>query len=65
MRDNFGQVGQTLTNCRNMVSAAYKPGEKKELLEPNTGGEAEELIKHLLVDKGADTRRWPRTLKCW
>jgi hypothetical protein len=50
--DNYGQVGQTLTNCTNMIQQ-QAPGEKKTALEA-LEKEAKALIAKLPDDKKED-----------
>ena len=49
MRDNYGQAGQTLTNCTNMIQQKA-PTDRKELLEA-VEREVQQLIKGLPQDK--------------
>ena len=49
MRDNYGQVGQTLTNCTNMIQQ-QAPGERKDLLE-ELAKQVQQLIAALPADK--------------
>ena len=49
MRDNYGQAGQTLTNCTNMIQQ-QAPTDRKELLEA-VEREVQQLIKGLPKDK--------------
>ena len=47
--DNYGQIGQTLTNCTNMIQQ-QAPGERKDLLE-ELQREVKALIDKLPEDK--------------
>ena len=49
MRDNYGQAGQTLTNCTNMIQQ-QAPGERKDLLEELVK-QVQQLIAALPVEK--------------
>ena len=49
MRDNYGQVGQALTNCASMIQQ-QAPGERKDLLE-ELAKQVQQLISSLPTDK--------------
>lgn len=49
MRDNYGQVGLTLTNCTNTIQQ-YAPGERKNLLEA-LNRDVQKLIESLPEEK--------------
>ena len=49
IRDNYGQAGQTLTNCMNMIQQ-QAPGERKDLLE-ELAKQVRQLIAALPADK--------------
>ena len=53
VRDNYGQVGQTLTNCTNMIQQ-QAPGERKSLLEELVR-QVRQLIAALPAEKQAET----------
>ena len=53
IRDNYGQAGQTLTNCTNMIQQ-QAPGERKDLLE-ELAKQVQHLIAALPLDKQEET----------
>ena len=53
IRDNYGQAGQTLTNCTNMIQQ-QAPGERKDLLE-ELANQVQQLIAALPADKQEET----------
>ncbi len=53
IRDNYGQAGQTLTNCTNLIQQ-QAPGERKDLLE-KLEKQVQQLIAALPADKQEET----------
>ena len=61
IRDNYGQAGQTLTNCTNMIQQ-QAPGERKNLLEELVK-QVQQLIAALPAEKQEETPQLAENLE--
>ena len=61
IRDNYGQAGQTLTNCTNMIQQ-QAPGERKSLLEELVK-QVQQLIAALPAEKQEETPQLVESLE--